>query len=124
MVFDVFSPLCVRMSTAERTRMKTLLDEYDIDGDNVFSNRHKLGTKKNIIEMARELDVYFSRLYPISKPEESSASTQQYLAVSHSGVRLVERQRGLPTDTLEVRNYCDLNLGRGRSRHVSRGIKM
>ena len=112
-MFDVFSPLCVRMSTAERTRMKTLLDEYDIDADNVFSNRHKLGTKKNIIEMARELDVYFSRLYPISKPEESSASsTQQYLAVSHSGVRLVERQRGLPTDTLEVRNYRDLNLDR------------
>ena len=38
-VFDVFSPLCVRMSTVERTRMKTLLDEYDIDGENVFSNR-------------------------------------------------------------------------------------
>ena len=58
--------------------------------------------------MARELDVYFARLYPISKPEESASSssaaaaTQQYLAVSHSGVKLVERQRGLPTDTLEV----------------------
>ena len=71
-----------------------------------FHPRHKLSTKKNIIEMARELDVYFARLYPISKPEESSSSsaTQQYLAVSHSGVTLVERQKGLPTDTLEVRS--------------------
>jgi hypothetical protein len=51
--------------------------------------------------MARELNVYFARLYPISKPE-SSSSAPQYLAVSHDGVRLVERQKGLPTDTLEV----------------------
>ena len=75
---------------------------------NSSTSRHKLSTKKNIIEMARELDVYFARLYPISKPEESASSpaatTQQYLAVSHSGVKLVERQKGLPTDTLEVRS--------------------
>ena len=75
--------------------------------------RHKLSTKKNIIEMARELDVYFARLYPISKPEETTSSsaaaaTQQYLAVSHSGVKLVERQRGLPTDTLEVGSEINL----------------
>ena len=82
-------------------------------GSKLFTySRHKLSTKKNIIEMARELDVYFARLYPISKPEESasssSAATQQYLAVSHSGVKLVERQRGLPTDTLEVGSEINL----------------
>ncbi len=108
-VFDVFSPLCIRMTTSERSRMKTLLDEYDVDVNNVFSNKHKLSTKKNIIEMARELSVYFSRLYPISKPDHADQQIsggqqagQQYLCVSHSGVKLVERQKGLPTDTLEV----------------------
>ena len=77
-----------------------------------FHPRHKLSTKKNIIEMARELDVYFARLYPISKPEESSSSpaTQQYLAVSHSGVKLVVRQKGLPTDTLEVRSIIEFEI--------------
>ena len=41
--------------------MKTLLDEYDIDLKNVFSNNHKLSTKRNIIDMGKDLSVYFAR---------------------------------------------------------------
>lgn len=127
---DVFSPLCIRMTTDERTRMKTLLDEYDIDLKNVFSNNHKLSTKRNIIDMAKELSVYFARyvqirqrkffgfklmtfiyrfsssarLYPISSGSAKSGPDSQYLAVSHTGVKLVKRQKSLPTDYLEVGN--------------------
>ena len=60
-VTDVFSPLCIRLSPEERARMKTLLDEYDVDLKNVFSNKHKLSTKKNIVDMAKDCKVYFSR---------------------------------------------------------------
>ena len=60
-VTDVFSPLCVRFSPEDRSRMKTLLDEYDISLKNVFSNQHKLSTKKNIVDMAKEFPTYFSR---------------------------------------------------------------
>ena len=44
-----------------RARPQTLLDEYEIDLDNIFSQRHKLQTKKNIIEVAREFNTYFAR---------------------------------------------------------------
>ena len=60
-VTDVFSPLCIRFSGDDRSRMKTLLDEYDINLKNVFGQQHKLSTKKNIIDMAKELPTYFAR---------------------------------------------------------------
>ena len=60
-VTDVFSPLCIRLSPEDRSRMKTLLDEYEVGLKNVFSNQHKLSTKKNIIDMAKEFPTYFAR---------------------------------------------------------------
>jgi hypothetical protein len=60
-VTDIFSPLCIRFSGEDRSRMKTLLDEYDINLKNVFGQQHKLSTKKNIIDMAKELPTYFAR---------------------------------------------------------------
>merc|ERR1712088_854406 len=53
-VTDVFSPLCIRFSNEDRSRMKTILDEYSINLKTVFSNSHKLSTKKNIIEVAKD----------------------------------------------------------------------
>ncbi len=80
--------------------MKTLLDEYNISLKNVFSNQHKLSTKKAIIEVAREFPTYFARLYPVTSGQNPEDA--QYLAVSHSGVRLVKRVKSLPTDYLQV----------------------
>ena len=60
-VTDVFSPLCIRFSGEDRSRMKTLLDEYEINLKNVFGQQHKISTKKNIIDMAKELPTYFAR---------------------------------------------------------------
>ncbi len=51
------------------------------------------------------------RLYPIdpetavvsgSSGSSSGSSAPEFLAISHSGVRLARRQKGLPTDYLEV----------------------
>ena len=111
--------MSARLSPEDRSRMKTLLDEYDVNLKNVFSNQHKLSTKKNIMDMAKEFPTYFARLYPVSpattgggghkdssgsqhQREESSGGDAQYLAVSHSGVRLVRREKSLPTDYLQV----------------------
>lgn len=71
---DVFSPLCIRLTTEERSRMKTLLDEYDIDVKNVFSQQHKLSTKKNIIDMAKEFSIYFSRYSKTKEKGEKRVS--------------------------------------------------
>merc|ERR1719242_1542733 len=98
-VTDVFSPLCIRFSNEDRSRMKTLLDEYSINLKTVFSNSHKLSTKKNIIEVAKDFPTYFSRLYPVSSTQSTDI---QYLSISHSGVRLVRREKSLPTDYLRV----------------------
>ena len=42
-------------------RMKTILDEYEIDLKNYDSQGHKLSTKKNVIDVAKEFAVYFAR---------------------------------------------------------------
>ena len=90
--------------------MKTLLDEYHISLKNIFSQQHKISTKKSIIEVAKEFPTYFARLYPVSSRATSSPSPgqnkeeseMQYLAISHSGIRLVQREKSLPTDYLQV----------------------
>merc|ERR1711899_245776 len=99
-VTDVFSPLCIRLSSEDRSRMKTLLDEYNINLKNIFSGQHKLSTKKSIIEVAKEFATYFARLYPVTSGQ--SSEDMQYLAISHSGIRLVRREKSLPTDYLQV----------------------
>lgn len=43
------------------------------------------------------------RLYPISHGSNKSTADSQYLAIMHSGVKLVRRVKSLPTDYLEVR---------------------
>merc|ERR1719242_2887803 len=86
-VTDVFSPLCIRLSSEDRSRLKTLLDEYNINLKNIFSGQHKLNTKKNIIEVAKEFPTYFARLYPVTSGQNTE--DMQYLAISHSGIRLV-----------------------------------
>ena len=99
-VTDVFSPLCIRLSSEDRSRMKTLLDEYNINLKNIFSGQHKLNTKKSIIEVAKEFATYFARLYPVTSGQNTE--DMQYLAISHSGIRLVRREKSLPTDYLQV----------------------
>lgn len=109
-VTDVFSPLCIRLDSNDRSRMKTLLDEYNINLKNIFSGQHKLSTKKNIIEVAKEFPTYFARLYPVTSGQDSE--DMQYLAISHSGIRLVRREKSLPTDYLQVYNFFAGGQGR------------
>ncbi len=80
---DVHSGACCRLAPSERARMKTLLDEYEVEPGNVQDGRHRyyslekrpnfilkstfpayffrLSTKKNIIDMAKEFQLYFAR---------------------------------------------------------------
>lgn len=52
-----------------------------------------LSIKKDIIEQARQWSIYFSRLFPISLISESSSNEIQILGLSHSGIRLIKRNR-------------------------------
>ena len=48
-----------------------------------------LAIKKDIIEQARQWSIYFCRLFPISLPSNDI----QILGLSHSGIRLIKRNR-------------------------------
>lgn len=50
--------------------------------------------------MAKDWGTYFCRLYPVSGGQNNR--TVQYLGVSHSGVRLIRREKSLPNDYLQV----------------------
>merc|ERR1712223_1792812 len=109
-VFDTFSPLCIRLTQSERKKMMGYMDKYDISPKNIHSSQHKNSTKVNIISMAKEFSTYFSRIYPVASSDQDVEV--QYLAVSHSGVKLVRREKSLPTDYLKVvdfYNFSDLS---------------
>ena len=99
-VADTFSPLCIRISPNERRRLMSFMAKYEIDPKKVHSSQHKNTTKMNLISMAREMDTYFSRIYPVAAGDQDV--DVQYLAVSHAGVKLVKREKSLPTDCLNV----------------------
>ena len=54
--------------------------------------------------MAKEFPTYFARLYPVTSGggSQNTQEDMQYLAISHSGIRLVRREKSLPTDYLQV----------------------
>ena len=99
-VADTFSPLCIRFNPNERKKMMSYMEKFEIDPKKVHSSQHKNTTKMNIISMARDMSTYFSRIYPIVSSNQDAEV--QYLAVSHAGVKLVKREKNLPTDYLSV----------------------
>ena len=102
-VADTFSPLCIRFTPTERKKMMGFMEKYEIDPKKVHSSQHKNTTKMTIISMARDMSTYFSRIYPVASSDQDVEV--QYLAVSHTGVKLVKREKNLPTDYLNVSNY-------------------
>ncbi|KAK6643275.1 hypothetical protein RUM43_004780 [Polyplax serrata] len=99
-VKDVFGSNCIRMTREQRADMKKLLDGYGITVNNLSSHNTKQTIKKNIVELAKEWDTYFCRLFPVSGGQTNR--TVQYLGVSHSGLRLIRREKGAPQDYLQV----------------------
>lgn len=100
--------------------MMAFMDKHEIDPKKVHSSGVKSSTKMSLISLARELGAYFARVYPVSSSDQdievqvntrlSLASTSpnalfslvQYLAVTHTGLKLLRREKSLPTDFLNV----------------------
>ncbi|UJR10303.1 hypothetical protein I4U23_014509 [Adineta vaga] len=89
---DIFSSVCVRISEAERTNMKTFLSSHSVVTIGDINLIKTSLTKKAIIEQARQWSLYFCRLFPISSLNTNS-NELQLLGISHSGIRLVKRSR-------------------------------
>ncbi|GLH06473.1 Unconventional myosin IC [Gryllus bimaculatus] len=99
-VQDCLGGGCVRISREQRAKMKKLLDSYGVTLSNVHSGHQKVTIKKNVVDMAKDWPTYFARIFPVSGGHQHPAV--QHLAVSHSGVRLIRREKSVPEDYLQV----------------------
>ncbi|XP_052130634.1 unconventional myosin-XVB-like [Frankliniella occidentalis] len=99
-VQDTLSPNCIRIGREERTNMRKMLDNYGVTLNNLQSAHHKNTIKKNVVDMAKQWNVYFSRIFPVSGGHQNP--DVQFLAISHSGVRLLRKEKSVPHDYLQV----------------------
>ncbi|XP_044008895.1 unconventional myosin-XV [Aphidius gifuensis] len=87
--YDVLATSNIRITKDERQNMLKLLDNYGVTLDNLQSTQHKITIKKNVIDMAKQWPLYFSRIFPVSiGPQHPEV---QHIAVSHHGLRLIKR---------------------------------
>ncbi|CAF4602738.1 unnamed protein product [Rotaria sp. Silwood1] len=101
-VHDTFSTICIRISEAERSNMKTFLSSHGVGVIGDINLINKLSIKKSIIEQARQWATYFCRFYPVSIPKHHSDEVQM-LGISHLGIRLIKRNRTKnANDTLQI----------------------
>lgn len=77
-----------------------LLSGYGITLSTMSSQSIKQTVKKNVVEIAKEWGTYFCRLYPVSGGQTNRVV--QYLGVSHSGIRLIRREKTVTSDYLQV----------------------
>ncbi|KAF0289480.1 Unconventional myosin-XV [Amphibalanus amphitrite] len=99
-VQDVFNPACIRISHAERAEAKQKLDDLGVTSANMQATQLKLSVKRQVLELARQWPTYFCMLFPVSGGRNNPLV--QFLGVSHSGVRLLRREKAVPNDFLKV----------------------
>lgn len=88
---DLYSGNCIRLSDDESQQLQKLLKSEGVHSYNPQMYSPKSGFKRAVIEAAKELPNYFSRLYVVSG--EKSFSNVDYLGVSHAGVNLLKRDK-------------------------------
>lgn len=76
------------------------LENYQINCDNMNSSNHKLSVQRNIIEFAKDLSTYFTRLFPVCGGD--NLPDVELLGISHSGVKLIKRERDAICDYLRI----------------------
>lgn len=87
-VHDTFSEACIRITTEERQKMKSLFAEQNVDINATIQDEN---AKKKIVVAARDTwEIYFSRLFPASG---SVGTGVQVLSVSHRGIKLLKMVR-------------------------------
>lgn len=99
-VRDAYSPSCIRLTSQEKTKLCKQLENYGINLENMHSSSHKLPVQRNLIEFTKELPTYFCRLFAISGGP--NLPNVDLLGVSHSGIRLIKRERDAICDYLRV----------------------
>lgn len=99
-VRDAYSKSCIRLTREDKQKLQMQLENYKINLDNMNSSNHKLPVQRNIIEFAKDLPTYFTRLFPVSGG--SNLPDVELLGVSHSGIKLIKRERDAICDYLRI----------------------
>ncbi|CAK9290854.1 unnamed protein product [Gordionus sp. m RMFG-2023] len=98
-----------RMSEKEAMKLKTFIRNNGIDINRIYDI--KLTILKLIIEEAKILPLYFNRFFPVCC--ESLRGRDHLLAISHSGIKLVNRHRenyeGEKLNILESHGFDSIN---------------
>ncbi|KAK1331743.1 LOW QUALITY PROTEIN: hypothetical protein QTO34_009718 [Cnephaeus nilssonii] len=86
---DTLSEACLRISEDERLKMKALFAQNQLDTQRPLVTE---SVKRAVVHTARDSwEVYFSRLFPATG---SVGTGVQILAVSHTGIKLLQMARG------------------------------
>jgi hypothetical protein len=108
-VRDVHSPHCARLSSTERAQLRSLLQQHSLRLDQLLQRPPPpVRVQQTLVQAARQLPLYFARLYPLLRMPGSdlsadpSAFEAHLFAVSHSGFRLVRRITKNSLDQLHV----------------------
>ncbi|XP_076459661.1 unconventional myosin-XV-like isoform X2 [Babylonia areolata] len=97
---DVYNSACVRISKDQRVKMRSMLEGYGVNKSNYLTKELNMQVKKVIVDTAKEWPTYFCRLFPVAG--NSHYTGVRYLGVSHTGLRLITRERNLVDDHLSV----------------------
>ncbi|XP_065765969.1 myosin XVB [Muntiacus reevesi] len=103
---DTFAESCIRISQAERRKMKDLLGDLEVGLDSLDTAEDSV--KKRIVLAARDNWAnYFSRLFSVSG---ESGSDVQLLAVSHRGLRLLKVTQGPSLHPDQLKTLCSYSF--------------
>lgn len=127
-VREVFAGTTVRLTLAEISQLRSLLAEFGVTESNVnAAAAHKPHVKKSVIEQCRQFPNYFARIFPVSVGQRHGRGTGQsqqqlpeLVGVSHSGLRLLRREREPATgrdyirvlDTIAFEDVADVSLAK------------
>lgn len=99
-VQDVYNNACIRINKDQRVKMKSMLEGYGVNKNNYLTKELNQKVKKVIVDTAKEWPTYFCRLFPVAASGHYTGV--RYLGVSHTGLRLITRERNLVDDYLSV----------------------
>ncbi|XP_022668747.1 unconventional myosin-XV-like isoform X2 [Varroa destructor] len=126
-VREVIAGTTIRLTLSEICQLRSLLSEFGVTESNVnAAAAHKPHVKKAIIEQCRKFPNYFARIFPVStgaagqRQNRSGNHLPELLGVSHSGLRLLRRDRDASNgreylrvlDTIAFDNVVDVSLAR------------
>ncbi|XP_072043238.1 unconventional myosin-XV-like [Amphiura filiformis] len=100
-VKDTFSNSCIRMRKEEKRQMQQMMYDLNItDGIHTNLSNIPINSRRQVIEAARRLPLYFARFFPVSGGRKNPHV--EMIGVSHQGILLIRREMDPQRDQLHI----------------------